>query len=509
MSISLSPSALLYAINTNSVRYILTSTLHVMKKYLALLCSAILVLAFGACSDDDSFTSSPSHLLTFSQDTVKLDTVFSKVPTATKTFWVYNRSGDGIRCSNIRLANGNQTGFRVNVDGSYLGAASGYQLNNLEIRKNDSIRVFVELTSPANNQEKPTLLQDDLLFSLESGAQQKVNLRAFTWDAEMHTDWVITENTTISSDIPIIIYGGLTVAEGATLTLAEGTTLYFHADAALDVYGRLITQGTPDNNVVLRGDRIDNMFDYLPYDNVSGQWPGIHFYEKSYDNELNYVDIHSAHDAIVCDSSDVSRLKLALYNSVVHNNEGYGLKTTHSVVDVRNCQITNALGDCVSVCGGVCLLQHCTIGQFYPFSANRGVALRFGNVSDKGVYPLYDFQCINTLVTGYADDVIMGEADETVAYTFKFDHCVLRTPAIDDAERIIGVTWEDPEKTDSVGTKHFALIDTDNLRYDFRLDSVSMAIGVANKEAALEYDRLGIKRDDNPDVGCYEYVKPE
>jgi hypothetical protein len=80
-----------------------------MKNFLALLCSAILALAFGACSDDDSFTSSPSHLLTFSQDTVKLDTVFSKVPTTTKTFWVYNKSGDGIRCSNIRLANGNQT----------------------------------------------------------------------------------------------------------------------------------------------------------------------------------------------------------------------------------------------------------------------------------------------------------------------------------------------------------------------------------------------------------------
>ncbi|MBR4388580.1 MAG: right-handed parallel beta-helix repeat-containing protein [Prevotella sp.] len=480
-----------------------------MKNFLALLCSAILALAFVACSDDDSFTSSPSHLLTFSQDTVRLDTVFSKVPTPTKSFWVYNRSGDGIRCSNIRLANGNQTGFRVNVDGSYLGASSGYQINDLEIRKNDSIRVFVELTSPANNQEKPTLLQDDLLFSLESGAQQKVNLRAFTWDAEMHTDWVITENTTINTSIPIIVYGGLTVAEGVTLTLSEGTTIYFHADAEFNVYGQLVAQGSPEKNVVLRGDRIDNMFDYLPYDNVSGQWPGIHFHEKSYDNELNYVDIHSARDAIVCDSSDVSRLKLALYNSVVHNNEGYGLKTIHSVVDVRNCQITNALGDCVSVCGGVCLLQHCTIGQFYPFSANRGVALRFSNFNDKGVYPLYDFQCVNTLVTGYADDVIMGEADETAPYTYKFDHCVLRTPAIEDAERIIGVTWEDPEKTDSVGTKHFALIDTDNLRYDFRLDSLSLAIGAANKEEALEYDRLGVKRDDEPDVGCYEYVKQE
>ena len=71
------------------------------------------------------------------------------------------------------------------------------------------------------------------------------------------------------------------------------------------------------------------------------------------------------------------------------------------------------------------------------------------------------------------------------------------------------MTWENPEKTDSVGTKHFALIDTENLRYDFQLDSVSIAIGKANKEMVIEYDRLGVKRDDEPDVGCYEYVKPE
>lgn len=64
-----------------------------------------------ACNDDDSFTTSTSNLLTFSTDTLRLDTTFSKVPTPTKTFWVYNRSGEGIRLTNVRLENGNQTGF--------------------------------------------------------------------------------------------------------------------------------------------------------------------------------------------------------------------------------------------------------------------------------------------------------------------------------------------------------------------------------------------------------------
>lgn len=155
-----------------------------MKKTFKLYLYLAIALAITACTNDDSFSSSPSNVLTFSKDTVLLDTVFSRVPSSTRDFWVFNRSGDGIRCSSIRLQNGNQTGYRVNVNGVYLGEVQGYQIINEEIRKGDSIRVFVELTSPLNNQNKPHLVADDLVFTLESGVQQKVNLKAWSWDAE-------------------------------------------------------------------------------------------------------------------------------------------------------------------------------------------------------------------------------------------------------------------------------------------------------------------------------------
>ena len=99
----------------------------------SLILSAVLAAAMlAACTDDDTFTTSPSNLLTFSTDTIRMDTVFSTVPTSTRTFWVYNRSGDGIRCTNVRLVNGNQTGFRVNVDGEYLSPTAGYQVHDVE-----------------------------------------------------------------------------------------------------------------------------------------------------------------------------------------------------------------------------------------------------------------------------------------------------------------------------------------------------------------------------------------
>ena len=466
----------------------------------------LLLMALSACSDDDHFSSSAQYLLSFSTDTVKIDTVFSRVPSATKTFWVYNRSGEGIRCTNVRLAQGNQTGFRVNVDGSYLGAAQGYQVPNIEIRDKDSIRVFVELTSPVNNLDEPQLLTDDLVFSLESGVEQKVALTAWTWDAVMVNDWHVTADTTLSIQKPVVVYGGITVEENATLSIEQGTMLYFHENAGLNVYGRLLVNGTADNNVVLRGDRIDHMFDYLPYDRVSGQWQGLHFYESSYENVVNFADIHSAYNGVVCDSADVSRLKLQLANSVVHNCQGYGVSATHAVVDIVNCQITNTLNDCVAFLGGVGRVLQCTLAQFYPFDANRGAALRFGNVRDGKVYPLYDFSCVNSIVTGYADDVVMGEADTTANYKFAFRNCLLRTPAIDDTVNVKDVVWEDPKDTVSCGYKQFVNIDTDNLIYDFRIKASSPAVGKADAADAPEFDRLGIRRGEEPDMGCYVHV---
>ena len=48
-------------------------------------------MGLGSCIDD-SFTTDPSDLLTFSVDTVKFDTVMTTKGTATKQFVIYNRS---------------------------------------------------------------------------------------------------------------------------------------------------------------------------------------------------------------------------------------------------------------------------------------------------------------------------------------------------------------------------------------------------------------------------------
>lgn len=173
-----------------------------MKRIFLISTLFVLTVWLTACSDNEDFSADASRRLTFVSDTIRMDTVFSRIPTSTKSSWVYNRSGSGIRCRNIRLENGNQMGFRVNVDGIYLSQSAGYQVNDIEVRNGDSIRVFVELTSTAANQTMPKEIEDNLIFQLESGVQQTLRLNAWIWDAEVWRDKTVRTDTVISTEKP-------------------------------------------------------------------------------------------------------------------------------------------------------------------------------------------------------------------------------------------------------------------------------------------------------------------
>lgn len=431
----------------------------------------LILSALMACQDDDSFSSSSGLRLTFQTDTLKMDTMFSRSASPTYGFWVYNNNSKGLRLSSVRLSKGNQTGLRVNVDGSYLDNSNGSQVSNLEIRSKDSLLVFVELTPADTHQPEPQLVEDDLVFTLESGVAQKVNLRACAWDAERWDHLTLQRDTTIISERPIIVLGPLTILEGVTLTLRR-TSLYFHAQAGIDVHGTLIA-----DSCLMRGDRLDRMFDYLPYDRVSRQWGGLRFFETSKGNVLTDTELRNTGDyGILCDSAafDANDLRLDLQRCIIHNGGGAGITCRNTNIRLQQCQITNMAGECVSIEGGQAEIHRCTIAQFYPFDGNRGAALLFTNA-----LPLQSLFCDSSIITGYADDVIMGiHADTTQVFEYQFLHSLLRTPKVETADsvRFSNIIWESPK--DSIqSTRQFRLIDEDNLIYDFHLDSLSTARG--------------------------------
>ena len=192
---------------------------------------------FSACTQDELFNISSGGRLSFSVDTLRLDTVFSNTSTPTKSFWVYNHNGKGVKCRSVRLERGNQLGFQVNVDGVFLGSNLGYQTNEIAVREQDSIRIYVKVLATATQEKDPQLLTDNLIFTYDDGKEQKINLRAWAWDAHVLRSLQVKKDTTISSQTPIVVYGGITVNENSVLTIAEGTTLYFHSGAALNVKG--------------------------------------------------------------------------------------------------------------------------------------------------------------------------------------------------------------------------------------------------------------------------------
>ena len=176
-------------------------------------------------------------------------------------------------------------------------------------------------------------------------------------------------------------------------------------------------------------------------------------------------------------------------------------------ITLENCQLTNTLGACLDILGGDFTINHCTLAQFYPFDSSRGPALLFA--ADEQ-HPLEQLNCMNSIITGYGEDVIMGAQNDSTTFNYMFAHSILRTPEVEDTTHFTNILWEEVKDTAAIsGEKLFMLVDINEQRYDFHLSEKSTAIGKADKDTSLPTDRDGRLRDDEPDAGCYEESKVE
>ena len=464
-------------------------------------------LALHSCMDEEDFTSSPRDVLTFSVDSVDFDTLIAGELSHTMTLQVYNPNKAALHIKSVSLQQGANSIFRVNVDGTALhqGTATDFQL-----RSGDSLRIFVNSLTPSTDSDTPVEHTDKLLFELESGVVQELPLELHGWDVIKLQGVEIHEDVTYNSRRPYQVLDSLVVRSGATLTIAAGTRLFFHKDASLLVYGRLDVQGSAGENVVFRGDRLGNMFTNQSYDCIPGQWGGIRFAEQSYGNLVNFADIHSGNYGILCDSSSIDTEKIRIENSIIHNTSHDGLTLLHVNALVGNSQLTNAGGNCVTILGGDVRFTHCTIAQFYAFTATRGVALQFANTDGISAYPLQNLSIANSIVTGYATDEIMGEnMGEETAFNYTFRNCLLNTPTYESPE-IVNCLWDNDNNEVYRADNFSPAFDLDRLLYTFTLAPQSVAVGTADANITAEtypLDRLGRTRASAPSMGCYEYVE--
>lgn len=458
---------------------------------------------FTGCIKDD-FTSSPDYFITFSKDTVSFDTIFSGIPSSVRKVMIYNDNNKSLSLNSVILKSGGSSGFYINLDGQ-----KGTSFNNIDVLRNDSVHLFIGVNINESDDFNPVFYNDEIEFNY-NGNLQKITLEAYSWNAFRWYGKVLDNDTTLSSLRPIIVYDSLVIGKNANVNLSAGTRLYMRDKANILVKGSLKCNGVHGNPVHIRGDRTDNMFDNLPYSEMSAQWGDLIFKSGSFDNLFSFSEIRGMTNGIIIDSCDVTRKKLTIENSNIRNSKNALFTNKSSWIEVSNSIFANSGAPLVYLIGGKSRFTHCSIVNLYKLGSVLSPALKLSNFDydsllNKIEIPLLKAQFNNTIIWGNRTmEIALSSFDGSGDYnpenfSFMFDHCLIKARGTDDNE-FINTLWNEKPLFKATG---------DNYKYDFNLDSISPAIGKGAPEYAIEfpYDMNGnIRPAGSADIGALQFI---
>lgn len=459
--------------------------------------SLTLSFVLSSCADDDISTDS-SYSLSFSSNTISFDTVFTTISSTTAQFKVYNPHKEALRISSIKLLGGVSSAFRINVSGRSNSAQS---FSDIELNANDSLYIFVNINKSTNNQDTPILIEDKIQF-VTNGNLQEVTLRAVGQDVVILKNLQISNDTLLNNDKPYLIYGNLSIASGKTLEIEKGARLYFHDKSGLIVNGNLKAIGSLNEPIIFRGDRIDNLFDKLPYDSLDGQWNGINLSGENASYELEYVDIRSAKNGIIANDNNTTS-ELTIRNSRLHNFTKTAIYSSNLKLTISNTQISNCGDNCILIEGGEANFTHCTITNYFPVIDRNFVSVIIRNY-DQNILncPINNVSFNNCIVFGNYGDEILFQNNNTAAFNVNLNSCFLSGSASSDS-KYTNCSWH--SKTESI------FVNTTSYPYNFQLTRTSLARDKADWIIAnsLTSDKNGNNRiaDQKPDFGAYEYIQ--
>lgn len=454
----------------------------------------LVLLGMSSCIVDN-FSTSATDVLEFSTDTVAFDTVITMQGTATKQFLVYNRGKKQLNISSIHMAGEGRGHFYLNVDGQ-----KGTEFHNIEVRGGDSIFVFVESYMDEVLQDEPLEVSDLIVFET-NGVTQHVTVTAWAQDVIRIKGDTLWTDTRFTADKPYLIYDTLLVAPGVTMTLDPGTTLLFHKGAALRCYGTMKAQGTVDEHITFRGDRLDHVVGEIGFDIMSGQWGGVIFGPGSVNNDLAFVDMRGSEIGMHVSSESPNQRSLHLLNCLLHNSSSSVLTTYNAWIEAEGTEFSNAANGVVNFIGGRLNLVNCTFTNYYLFVAPSDPIVNFLKAVDEGgneVLGVPTGYVDNCILYGMAQEINIGDLEGTGLY---LRNCLMKLDGTDD-EHFINMAWEaDP--------KYY--VNRDDYIFDFRLKNESDAIARGNRNycpAHARYDRYGNDRwaREGIDIGAYTWV---
>ena len=472
----------------------------------------LLGICFSHSGCKDEFTTDPENKLTM-PDSLLFDTVFSKTISPTAIFKVYNETKENIKISSIVLESQSNY-FQINVNGK-----SGTSFSDVEILSGDSLYVFVQIVADESGDDIPLLIDDKIKF-LYNGNCQSVALSAYSQDVYHLREKIhIVSDTTWCGKKPFLVYDSIIVDSAATLTIKEGVMLYMKKNATMLVNGTLRIEGTLDNEVVFRTNRIDNVSKDLAFDLATNQWGGIHISSTSTGNKINYALIKGGAFGIEIDSAECNAdaHRLVISNSHIHNAYSACLKANCANVLAYNSLFTNGYYGCVVLAGGIYQFDHCTISSH----RTSWYALTMSNCgyAEKPSTDVLPFKAVfnNCILDGYTKREPLDEiyfrlfSTHTIdSLDFRFDHSLIYTDIPE--EEIV----QDEAHFNQVIVNQspmYVLIDNTNGLFDFHLSEESPCkekgdLGLVLHNDAYKMDRDGVIRDVEaaPDMGAYQMV---
>ncbi|MCX7953590.1 MAG: hypothetical protein N3A01_00195 [Bacteroidales bacterium] len=454
----------------------------------------LLVLLFTFCKKENKYLDTDVKL-SFSVDTLLFDTVFSTIGSATYYFTVYNKTNRPVKISKIRIGKGSQSYFKINIDG-----ISATEINDYELDANDSFFVFVQVKIDPTNSNNPILVHDSIEFHTKNKIYD-VDLIAYGQDVHLIKGEIFYTNTTFVPDKPYLIYNSMLVDTNATLTIEAGTKLYFHKGSKLYVKGTLKVNGTLENPVIFRHDRLEDWYNKIP-----GQWGGIHLLAGSRNNVINYADIKNAIIGIQADSFVTQEPCLTISNTRFFNMAIGAIYALGSSIKGWNLIIGNcgyfAIGLFI---GGYYEFYHCTVYNCWYQSVRQTPSIILNNYYKdiNNVYqirPLQNALFANCILYGNIQQEILLDSFPNMNYfNYQFKNCLIKVPENFNTNNF---HWENIYKNYAPSLK-------DPANENFELTQNSFCINKGNYNIAvsyaLDYKQYNRLTDGMPDLGAFEY----
>lgn len=441
----------------------------------------------GGCRPDQEIIDpTPSEAIYFSQDTVLFDTVFTERRTITRRVYVKNPNSNAIVVESIELQGSAASPYRIWVRG-----VRGNSFSNEEILGGDSLLVLVEATLDANNQNQPFLVTDAVTAQLNE-VRAEAKLVAWGRDANYLGDTILDCNSVWAAEKPYVLTGVVLVDSLCTLTIEPGTEIYASFNGLLALRGRMIAEGTPENPILFRNDRLEEGFEDAP-----GQWGGIYLLEGSTDNHVSWASVRNAQVGFRVGTPDEDTLAdLTLNQVVIENMDNSGILAFSSDIVATNTLINNcrvySVGNFI---GGHYRYRHCTFASynFDFFREDPGVVFSDNIVGDNDTVLLgaMDVELINSVITGSLDEELLIVATGEVDFRAAISNNLLKTslPGLSEAGNILN---EDPGFIDPA-------------MYDYRPDTLSV-LQDTGLDIGIGIDLDNQMRDAMPDLGAYERI---